>query len=101
VPVSLPPAVPTGVTATVDPGSTTTGIVDLAWHPSMGATSYVVSMSTTSSGPFTANQTVSATTATISGLTLGRTYYFVIVAAGITGSTASTPIAFTAKKYLI
>ena len=58
-------------------------------------------VSTTSGGPYTASQTVSATKATIPGLTIGQMYYFVIVATNSAGSSAPTAsVTLLAKKYL-
>jgi cellulose 1,4-beta-cellobiosidase len=102
VSVAFPPAVPTGLTANVGTASTATaGFADLTWNASSGATSYSVRVSTTSGGPYTASQTVSATKATIPGLTIGQTYYFVIVATNSAGSSAPTAsVTLLAKKYL-
>lgn len=70
------PAAPTGLAA--KPGS---GSVTLSWAATSGATSYSIYQSTTPGGEGTAAvQTVTATQATILGLTPGARYYFTVTA---------------------
>src|SRR5262245_21445429 len=67
-----PPASPTGVIATAGNQQ-----VVLTWNASAGATSYPVSRSTTTGGPYTKITSTAATTYTDSGLTNGTAYYYV------------------------
>ncbi len=87
------PSVPTGVTATGGNAQVTVG-----WALVSGATTYNVYYRTTS-GVTTANGTlgasgVASTTTTVSGLTNGTTYYFIVTAVNGGGeSVASSEIA--------
>src|SRR5690349_16949377 len=67
-----PPAAPTGLSATAGNAS-----VALAWTASSGATSYKVSRSTTSGGPYTQIGTPGVASYADVGLTNGTTYYYV------------------------
>src|SRR4051812_19913371 len=69
------PAAPTGITAT--PGDAQ---VALIWSAATSATSYSVSRSTTSGGPYTSIGTPSMPSYTDSALTNGTTYYYVVSA---------------------
>jgi len=77
VAVPLPPAAPSGLTAT--PGNAK---VTLSWKASTGATSYEVFQGTAAGAESTVPvQTgLTATSATVSGLKNGSTYYFVVKA---------------------
>jgi cellulose 1,4-beta-cellobiosidase len=80
-----PPLSPTGLTAT--PGHQQ---VTLSWTASSGATSYTVKRGTASSGPFTTVTTLTGTTYTLTGLTNGTTYYFVVSASNGNGESANS-----------
>jgi Glycoside hydrolase family 44 len=80
-----PPATPTGLTAT--PGN---GQVMLTWTASAGASSYNVSRSTTSGGPYTQIANTIATNDTDASLTNGTTYYYVVAAKNAYGTSANT-----------
>lgn len=65
----------------------------LTWNASSGATSYKVSRSTTSGGPYTLISTIqqgSITNMTDTSLTNGTTYYYVIAAANAYGTSANS-----------
>jgi len=79
LPATTPPAAPANLTAT----NTTYCSVTLTWSASPGATSYKVCNSTTS--PST-TYTTSNLYYTFSGLSLGSTYNFYIIAVGAGGS---------------
>jgi len=83
-PVNVP-AAPAGVVAT--PGNAR---VALSWNASSGATSYVVSRSTTSGGPYTQIATPSGTSYTDTGLTNGTTYFYVVAAKNSAGTSANS-----------
>jgi len=77
------PAVPTGVTATVGDAQIT-----LRWTASANATSYDVMRSTTSGSGYALAGNSTTTSFTSTGLTNGTTYYFVVVAKNLAGSSA-------------
>ncbi|HVM47100.1 MAG TPA: fibronectin type III domain-containing protein [Candidatus Acidoferrum sp.] len=52
----------------------------LSWNAVSGATNYLISYGTASGGPYALAQTSPNTTATVTGLTDGVTYYFVVAA---------------------
>ncbi len=79
------PLPPTNVKATAGDGQ-----VVLSWNAATGATQYTVKQSTVAGGPYTAVETVTGTTATISGLTNGTTYYFVVSASNTVGQSANS-----------
>ena len=94
--VAPPPAAPTGLAAKVGNGTVT-----LAWTASGGATSYTVKRGTVSGGPYSTLGTVtspSPTSYTDSGLTNGKTYYYVVTASNSEGTSpnsaqlAATPL---------
>jgi hypothetical protein len=88
------PAAPTGLTALAGKRK-----ISLSWTASSGATSYNVKRSTTSGGPYaTIASSVTTTTYTDSGLTTGRTYYYVVTAVNAAGESApSNQAGATAK----
>jgi hypothetical protein len=83
-----PPAGPIGLAATA-----TNAQIRLLWHDSIGATSYKLKRSTSSSGPFTNIITTTSTTNyTDSSAVNGPTYYYVVSAVDSFGeSTNSSP----------
>jgi len=86
-PACIPPAVPTGVTATA---SNDSGNITVSWGTVTGATGYTVSRGTSANGTFTAvitNQT--ATAYTDSGLAAGTTSYYVVSASNAGGTCTS------------
>ncbi len=85
-PVAPAPAAPTGVTASG--GDTQVG---LSWTASAGATSYIVKYGTTIGGPYgTTIPGISGTSTTVTGLTDGTTYYFVVVATNSGGPSGNS-----------
>lgn len=80
-----PPPTPTGITAT--PGN---GQVTLAWNASAGAASYNVERSTTSGGPYTTVGMPTATGFTDTSVTDGTTYFYVVDAADLAGSSPNS-----------
>jgi len=90
-----PPATPTGLTAT--PGNQQ---ITISWNASAGATSYNLSRSTVSGGPYNLISTINALPDVIDKLlTNGTTYYYVVAASNSAGTSANstqvsaTPIA--------
>ena len=79
------PATPTGIVAT--PGNAQ---VALTWGGSTGATSYAVSRTTTSGGPYTSIANSSAPSYTDTGLTNGTTYYYVVSASNAAGASPNS-----------
>jgi hypothetical protein len=79
------PATPTGISASAGNQQ-----VALTWNSSGGATSYTVSRSTTSGGPYTKIASPTTTTYTDPNLTNGTTYYYVVAAANSAGSSANS-----------
>ena len=80
-----PPATPTGLAAT--PGNQQ---VVLNWNPSSGATSYNVSRSTTSGGPYTKIASPATTTDTDTTVTNGTAYYYVVAAVNAYGASGNS-----------
>jgi hypothetical protein len=74
-----------GLTATAAAGQ-----VALTWSASTGATSYTVSRSTTSGGPYSSIATSSTPSYTDSGVTSGTTYYYVVAATNSAGSSSNS-----------
>ena len=85
-----PPAAPTGLTVTATTVNPTAGsaTITLAWDASATATGYDVYLGTTSGGEDTAAAPACSTGAlscTVTGLTTGITYYFVVEATNLAG----------------
>jgi hypothetical protein len=80
-----PPPAPTGLTAT--PGN---DAVTLSWAASAGAVSYNVERSTTSGGPYTTVGTPTTTSFTDSSVTNGVTYFYVLEAADLAGTSPNS-----------
>ncbi len=81
-----PPAAPTGVNATAASASQ----INVGWTASAGATSYTVSRSTTSGGPYSSVGTSPTTSFANTGLTCNTTYYYVVSASNGTCSSANS-----------
>jgi outer membrane protein assembly factor BamB len=90
---SAPPLPPTNLTATAGNEQVT-----LTWNASIGATSYNVYESTTSGGPYTKINSTKNTSYTVTGLTNGTTYYFVVTTvnsageSGYSNEVSATPV---------
>jgi fibronectin type 3 domain-containing protein len=83
----LPPAAPTGLTATAASSSQ----INLSWTASTGATSYNVKRATVNGGPYTTVATgVTGTTYNNTGLSSGTTYYYVMSAVNGGGEGANS-----------
>ncbi len=82
---TIVPAAPAGLTA-----SMANDIVTLTWSASSGATSYNVYQGTSSGaeGSTSVQSGLTATTATVHGLTAGHTYYFTVAAVDGGGASA-------------
>jgi subtilisin-like proprotein convertase family protein len=81
----VPPAPPTGVTATAT-GETA---VNVSWTASAGAVSYNILRSTTSGGPYSLVGTSATTSFADSGLTCNTPYFYVVQAVGSCASANS------------
>jgi len=79
------PGAPAGLRATPYDG-----LVSLAWNPSAGATGYFVQRSVTSGGPYSTAGSVAGTGYVDRGLTNGATYYYVVMATNISGTSAAS-----------
>jgi hypothetical protein len=85
------PSAPTGLAATVGNGT-----VALSWIASGGATSYFVKRGTINGGPYSTVGTVTTPAFSDSGLTNGKTYYYVVAGSDSAGvSPNSTQVAAT------
>lgn len=72
--------------------------IHLTWTKSSGATSYDVTRATVNGGPYTTvKKSVKSTSYTDSGLTSGKTYYYVITARNAGGLTYSNQASAAAK----
>src|SRR2546423_4298863 len=88
----LPPATPTGVTATAKSSSQ----IAISWTASAGAAWYQVFSSTSPSGPFALIGGTSGTPLTNSGLSPNTTYYYEVRATNTGGASAlSSPVSAT------
>jgi fibronectin type 3 domain-containing protein len=83
--VTLPPAPPTGLTATAGDRQVT-----LAWAASATATSYNVKRSLSSNGPFTLVNSITTVSYTDMALSNGTTYYYVVTAVSASGESANS-----------
>jgi fibronectin type 3 domain-containing protein len=63
--------------------------VTLTWNTSLGATSYNIYQSFTSGGPYTKVASSTNTNYTVTGLTNGDSYYFVVTAVNSAGESAA------------
>jgi fibronectin type 3 domain-containing protein len=90
--VSATPTTPASVPAAPANLQATAGNaqVSLTWSASTGATSYDVRRSATSGGPYSQIGTSSTNSYTDSGLTNGRTYYYVVCAVNSVGQSANS-----------
>ena len=80
-----PPSVPTGLTAVAGNNQ-----VALTWNASAGATSYTLSRSTTSGGPYTSIRSQAGTAYTDLAVTNGTPYYYVVSASNANGASGNT-----------
>jgi alpha-amylase len=81
------PSTPTELTATASSSSAIT----LVWSPSIGAASYIVYRSTSSSGPFTTSVGTPTTNSFSDiGLTASTAYYYEVAAVNSAGNSANT-----------
>lgn len=81
------PAVPSNLSATAS-----SGLVNLNWSSSTGATSYTVQRALTSGGPFTTLATVAGTSYNDTVVTNGTTYYYVVNAVNSTGASSNSTV---------
>jgi subtilisin family serine protease len=82
---AVPPA-PAGLKAAT---GANTGQISLTWYPVAGAGSYRLKRSMLSGGPFSTIQTLTGKTSyTNSGLTTGKTYYYLVTAVNGSGDSA-------------
>jgi beta-glucanase (GH16 family) len=80
VAATLPPSVPTNLSAT--PGS---GLIWLSWDSSLNATNYIVKRATTSGGPYTTIANLTSTSYNDTGVVSCATYYYVVAATNSLG----------------
>jgi serine protease len=95
-PAIVVPSAPTGLSAVAGAGKKK---ITLSWNPSTAASTYVVSRSVTSGGPYSVVTTgLTATTYQNSGLASGQTYFYVVTAANAAGASGySNQAGATAK----
>jgi regulation of enolase protein 1 (concanavalin A-like superfamily) len=82
---TLPPAAPTGLSATAGNAQVT-----LSWTAVSGATSYTIKRATTSGGPYTTVGSATSTSFINTGLNNGTLYYYVVAAVNSGGSSANS-----------
>jgi glycosyl hydrolase family 44/cellulose binding protein with CBM2 domain len=80
-----PPATPTGLAAKAGNGQ-----VALSWNASTGAVSYNVERSTTNGGPYSIVGTPTVTNFTDTTVTNGISYFYVVNAANLAGTSANS-----------
>jgi fibronectin type 3 domain-containing protein len=89
-----PPAAPTGVSATASSQTA----ASVSWTASAGATSYTISRSSTSGGPYSSVGTSASSPFSNTGLTCNTTYYYVVSASnGSCSSSNSTQAPVTTQ----
>jgi fibronectin type 3 domain-containing protein len=89
-----PPAAPTGVSATASSQTA----ASISWTASSGATSYTISRSSTSGGPYSSVGTSASSPFSNTGLTCNTTYYYVVSASnGSCSSGNSTQASVTTQ----
>ncbi len=95
-PTGAVPAAPSGLGATSGPGKKK---IALTWTASSGATSYIVSRSTTSGGPYSIVATgVTGTSYQNTGLAGGSAYFYVVAANNAAGSSGYSNEASATSK---
>lgn len=82
---ALPPVAPSGVAAV--PGD---AIVELAWDPVLGATSYIVKRSATPGGPYVTRANPAITRFADAPAANGQTWYYVVAAVDANGEGANS-----------
>ncbi|WP_246302721.1 chondroitinase-B domain-containing protein [Paenibacillus plantarum] len=93
------PSAPTNVTTSLP----STGAVNITWTASSTATGYNVKMASSGSGPFTTMNAspIAATNYTVTGLSVGQTYYFVVSAVNTAGEGSNSSPAISATPQTI
>jgi len=87
----VPPVAPTGLNGL--PGDS---VVDVSWNAVAGATNYILESSTSSNGTYATIASTSGTSFLQSGLTDGKTYYYIVSAVSVYGQgAASAPASAT------
>jgi uncharacterized repeat protein (TIGR03803 family) len=84
-PMPTPPIAPTGLAATAG-----NAVVTLSWNAASEATSYNMRRSTVNGGPYDTIASSAGTSWINSGLTNGRTYYYVVAAVGPGGESPNS-----------
>ncbi len=84
------PATTAPAAFTISAATAGIGTVDLSWATSTGADSYTVKYGTTTGTYGTTFSTAATSPTTITGLTFGTTYYFMVTAVNTIGSTNAT-----------
>jgi alpha-L-arabinofuranosidase len=96
--ITLPPTIPTAPTTLTATRANQKGRISLSWNAVSGATGYIVKQSTTNGGPYSTIATVTTTSYTNTGLTSGRTYYYVVSAANAAGESPNSAQASATAK---
>ncbi len=89
------PDAPTGLTATAISATE----IDLSWTASTGADSYSVKRATVSGGPYTTLASPTGTTFSVTGLSDGTTYYYVVSATNQFGESGDSSEASASTPY--